>query len=276
MGRFCSYLFVVGLALSANLSFAADASKDVVAEVNGTKITLKDFQRRYNENIKFFKFTTPTKVNILNEIVKFEVGVGEALKLGLDKDPEIRERMNAVLYQALLDKKVAVDFDKIKVDEKEVRQYCKQYPELRTSHVYVPLRLSPLKVEEEAAEKKIQEAMAELNKGTAFEEVVAKYSDGYATSAGGDIGFQMKDKLDPAYYEAASKLKQGEYTKTPIRSQFGLHIIKLAGMRSCSDINVPEWERMIYDEKRTKMFNDYLEKLRAKSKVTVNLNLLKE
>ena len=53
---------------------------------------------------------------------------------------------------------------------------------------------------------------------------------------GGDIGYQMKDRLDPSYYAAAIKLKQGQYTTKPIRSQYGLHIIKLTGKLPCGDI----------------------------------------
>lgn len=266
--------------VSPALSFAQaqpEANKEAtVAEINGKKISLAEFERRYNENIKFFKFTPPTKVNILNEVVKFELGVAEALRLGLDKDPDVRERMNTILYQSLVDKVLTSEFEKIKVEEKDVRQYCKQYPEVRTSHVYVPLRVSPLKAEEATARKKINDALAELNQGKSFEQVVAKFSDGYATSAGGDIGFQMKDKLDPTYYAQAQKLKVGEYTKSVVRSQFGLHIIKLTGIRSCNDINVAEWQRMIFDEKRMKLFSDYLDKLRDKAKVTLNLDLVKE
>jgi parvulin-like peptidyl-prolyl isomerase len=269
-------LICFALPLSAAYGAIDPADKDTVAEVNGKKISLKEFERRYNENIKYFKFTPPTKLNVLNDIIKFELGVEEAIKLGLDKDPEIRERMNTVLYQSLIDKKLSERFGKIEVEEKDVKQYCKRYPELKTSHVYVPVKISPLKAELEAATKKINEAMAELKKGTSFEAVVAKFSDGYATNAGGDIGFQMKDKLDPVYYESSLKLKIGEYTTTPVRSQYGLHIIKLTAIRSCNDINVAEWSRMIYDEKRAKIFNDFLEGLRGKSKVSINYPLIKE
>ena len=272
LGLPCAIFFAAAVATAA-----VDANdKENVAEVNGKKISVKEFERRYNENIKYFKFTPPTKINVLNDIIKFELGVEEAKRLGLDKKPEIQERMNTVLYQSLIDEKLAEKFKKIEVDEKEVKQYCKRYPEIKTSHVYVPLRVTPLKAEQEEASKKIAAAMDELKKGTAFEAVVAKYSDGYATNSGGDIGYQMKDKLDPVYYEQSLKLNIGEYTKEPVRSQFGLHIIKLAGKRSCNDINVAEWSRMIYDEKRTKLFNDFLEELRGKAKVSINYPLVKE
>lgn len=250
--------------------------KDTVASVNGVKISKEEFNRRYNENIKYFKFTPPTKSNVLNDIIKFELGVMEAKRRGLDKKASIQERMNTVLYQALVEDALSDEFKKIKVSDKDVENFCKSYPEVRTSHVYVPLRVSPLEAEEKSAREKINSALADLKKGKSFEAVVAEYSDGYATTSGGDVGYQMKDKLDPAYYEAALKLKAGEYTTTPVRSQYGLHIIKLTGRRACSEINVAEWKRMVYDEKRAKVFNDFLQGLRTKANVEVNYEAIKE
>lgn len=266
------YRYLLPILLLSGFSASAHAAldKNTVASINGKKLSLEEFNRRYNENIKYFKFTPPTKSNVLNDIIKFELGVMEAKKRGLDKKPMIIERMNTVLYQALVEDALSGKFKKIKVSDKDVQNFCKSYPEVRTSHVYVPLRANPLKSEESAAREKIAKALAELKKGKDFEAVVAEYSDGYATTSGGDIGYQMKDKLDPSYYAAALQLENGAYTQEAIRSQFGLHIIKLTGKRACSEINVAEWKRMIYDEKRAKVFNDFLQQLRKQAKVEVN------
>ena len=264
-----SVFFQVGSALAA-------VGSKTVAVIDGLPLSLKEFNRRYNENIKYFKFTPPTKLNVLNDIIKFELGVKEARRLGLHKRKQVQERVNAVLYQSLVDQVLGDRIKRIRVTDREVGRFCKRYPEIRTSHVYVPLRVTALKAEEREATGKITKAMKELQKGTSFEKVVAKYSEGYATSTGGDIGYQMKDRLDPAYYAAAIKLTQGAYTQKPVRSQYGLHIIKLTGKLPCKDINAADWKRMIYDEKRAKIFNDYLAKLRTKAKVQINYSLLKE
>ncbi len=258
------------LVLSFSIPAGAALDKNTVAVIAGKKLSKDEFDRRYNENIKYFKFTAPTKTNVLNDIIKFELGVMEAKKRGLDKKPMIIERMNTVLYQALVEDALSGKFKKIKVSDKDVANFCKSYPEVRTRHIYVPLRMNPLESEEKAARKKIAAALSELKKGKDFVKVVAEHSDGYATTSGGDLGYQMKDKLDPSYYDAALKLKNDEYTKTPVRSQFGLHVIKLIGKRSCSEINTAEWKRMIYDEKRAKVFNDFLRGLRKRAKVEVN------
>ena len=269
-------LFTVLLSVNPSKVFAA-LDPAVVAKINDKEISKKEFDRRYKENIQIFKFTPPTKANVLNDIINFELAVQQAKEMGLDKEPEIQERMNSVLYQSLVEHELSKKFKSaVDVSEREARDFCKKYPEVRTSHIYVPLKTAALKSEETAAYKKIKEAQAALAGGKKFEEVVAKFSEGYATNAGGDIGFQMKDKLDPTYYKEATKLSVGEVTKAIVRSQYGLHIIKLTGVKSCSAINIPEWQRMVYDEKRAKIFEEYLGDLRSKAKVSINQELIKE
>ena len=266
---------ILGFAILHGSAFAA-LDKGTIAVIDGKKISTREFNRRYKDNIRYFKFTPPTRENVLNDIIKFELGVKEARRRGLDKDPEIKERMQTVLYQALVDKVLSKRFKKIEVKDSDVSMWCKKFPEVRTSHVYIPLRVDALESEKKEAFKKAGDALASLKNGTAFEKVVSQYSEGYATAAGGDIGFQMKDKLDPTYYAAATALPIGGTTKTTVRSQFGLHLIKLTGKKSCSEINVAEWKRMIYDEKRTRMFNNFLERLRRKASVQINHGLLKQ
>ncbi len=268
--------YLLALLLSAPASFAAlDAG--TVADVNGKKITKEDFDRRYKENIQFFKYGPPTKANILNDIINFEIAVQEAKKMGLEKDPQVQERMNAVLYQSLVERQLTDKFKSaVDVTDNEAKDYCRRNPAVRISHVYVPLKTVALKAEEAAARKKISEAQAELAKGAKFEQVVAKYSEGINVSAGGDTGFATKVQLDPAVYAEARKLSVGGVSSSPVRSQFGFHLVKLTAVQDCGKINIPEWQRMVFDEKRAKIFADYLSSLRSKSKVSVNQELLKE
>jgi peptidyl-prolyl cis-trans isomerase C len=268
-----NFIFISLLSVS---SFAA-LDANTVATINGRPLTKAEFERRYKDNLQSFKFVAPTKQNVLNDIINFELGVQEAKSLKLDQTPEVQERINAVIYQALVEKTLTEKFKKaVDITDDEAKNFCKQNPEIKTSHVYVMLKTVALKAEEEAAYKKIQAAKDELSKGAKFEEVVAKYSSGYATAAGGDIGFQTKDKLDPSYYREASSLSVGAVSQKIVRSQYGLHIIKLTGKKNCSDINVVEFKRMVYDEKRMKIFDDFMAGLRSKAKIAVNQALVKD
>lgn len=253
------------------------APADAAAVINGKEISKEEFDRRYKENIQIFKFTPPTKANVMNDIVNFELAVQEAKRKGIDKKPEIIERINAVLYQSLIEEELSGEFKKVvDVSDKEARDYCRRNPAVRTSHVYIGLKPAALETEKQAAYKKIRDAQAALAAGMNFEQVVAKHSEGFATSSGGDIGYQSKDKLDPTYYMEARKLSVGGVTNQPVRSQFGLHIIKLTGIQDCAKINIPEWQRMVFDEKRAKIFEEYLGGLRSKAKVSINKEAIKE
>src|SRR5262245_59671809 len=113
---------------------AAEAATEL-AKINATTISLEDFNKKYRENLKFFQFKAPTKKGVLDDMIKRELGIQEARKMGLDKDPEVVDRMNTVLYHALLDKKLSKEFEAIHVSDDEAKDYYARNPELRTSHV---------------------------------------------------------------------------------------------------------------------------------------------
>ncbi|MBI3544630.1 MAG: peptidylprolyl isomerase, partial [Deltaproteobacteria bacterium] len=205
-------LIILGLSFGACLTVTAHAAQEL-AKVNSDVITVEEFNSKYKENMKFFRYKTPTKKNVLEDMIKRDLGIQEARRLGLDKDPEVIERINTVLYHSLLDKKLAGQFDTIQITNDEIEEYYKRNPEIRTSHIFVQVRFDATRQQEEAARKKMILVKGELDRaikegnGT-FAEVARKYSEGVAAAAGGDIDYQTKDKLDPAYYAAAVALKK--------------------------------------------------------------------
>ncbi len=271
-------IITLGVA-SAFLAAAAAVAATELARINGTVITLEEFEGKYKENLRFFTYKSPTKKNILDDLIRRELGVQEAKKAGVDKDSDVIERINTVLYHSLLDKKLASKFETIQISDKEVEQYYKSNPEVRTSHIFAQVRFDANAAQEKAALdkiKKIQGLLADaIKKGKTFAEVAHEYSEGVAAATGGDIDYQTKDRLDPAYYAAATKLKIGA-TSDIVRTQFGYHIIKLTSVREFKDIDKGHYKRIIFDERRAKIYDAFMDDLRKKSKVSVNYNLLKE
>ncbi|MGE4232111.1 MAG: peptidylprolyl isomerase [Bacteriovoracia bacterium] len=251
-----------------------------LAKVNGATITLEDFEKKYKESLKYFRFKAPTKANVLDDVIKRELGIQEAKKMNLDKDPEVVERINTVLYHSLLDKKLEQKFDHIQISDDEVASFYKRNPEIRTSHIFVQVRFDATQAQEKAAYNKIKKLEAMLKKELSggkktFAEFARQHSEGVAAAAGGDIDYQTKDKLDPTYYNAALKLSMGGVSPI-VRSQFGFHIIKLTGKKDFKDVDKGQYKRIIFDEKRAQIFEAYMTELRNKSKVSVNSALLKE
>jgi parvulin-like peptidyl-prolyl isomerase len=249
-----------------------------LAKVNTTVITLEDFNKKYRENLKFFQFKAPTKKGVLDDLVKRELGIQEARREGLDKDPEVVDRMNTVLYHALLDKKLSKEFEGIHITDDEAKEFYSKNPEIRTSHIFVAVRPDAKPDEVAKAKAKIESIKHDhLDPGKmSFAEVAQRYSEGVAAPMGGDIDFQTKDKLDPAYYQAAIHLKSGKWTDQPIRSQFGWHVIKLANIRPWEEVDKAQVKRLLFDEHRTQIFEHYMAQLKKQGKVAVNDKLLGE
>jgi peptidyl-prolyl cis-trans isomerase C/peptidyl-prolyl cis-trans isomerase D len=248
-----------------------------LARIGNKVITLEEFNKKYKENLKYFRFKAPTKKNILDEIVKREVAILEAKKEGIDKDPEVIERINTVLYHSLIDKKLSKQFEKIEVTDKEVEEYYKKNPEIRTSHIFVQVRFDANEAQVKAAREKIEKIKKELDKalkeGKTFAEVARMYSEGIAAATGGDIDYQTKDKLDPVYYETAKSLKVGEISDI-VRSQFGFHIIKLTAIKDFKDVDKGMYKRILFDEKRQAIYDKYMDELVKKYQVKINTQLL--
>jgi len=266
-----SVLFLI-VALVPSAAFSATE----IAKVNGKVITLEEFNKKYQALLPLYQNKTPTKQTVLEDLIKRELGVQEAKKLKLEQDPEVIEEMNTVLYQALLRKQLAKDFDKIAITDTDAHAWYNMNPELRTSHIFVPLAIGASKEEEAAAMKKIHEIQdKELKGGKSFAEVAQKFSEGVAAPMGGDIDYQSKAQLDPAYYEAARALKTPGKVSGIVRSQFGYHIIKLTAIRPWSEVAPAAIRQEVFNERKQGLFDNYMKNLRAKASVTVKNDLVK-
>jgi peptidyl-prolyl cis-trans isomerase C len=248
-----------------------------LARINGTSISLEDFNKRFDENRRLLQLRTPSKKALLDEIVKRELAVQEARKLRLDQDPEVLERINTVLYYALLERQLGKEIEKIVVSDADAKTYYQKNPEIRTAHIFVPLAANaPAEDAKIAAArvKKIYEEHVASGKMT-FAEAAQRFSEGPAAAMGGDIDYQTRDRLDPAYYEAAIRLSPGKVAG-PIRTQFGYHMIRLTAVRSWEDADRAQVKRQVFESKRANLFDQYIGRLRASAKVSVRSNLIQE
>lgn len=274
----CSGLFLI-------LTFLIFSPLSVLAatelvRINGAVITLEDFNKRYKENLKFFQFKAPTKKSVLEDLIKRELGIQEAKKMGLDKDPEVIDRMNTILYHALLEKKLTKEFENIQISDNEAKDFYSKNPEIRTSHIFVALKPDATPEEDKKAHERIKKTYDGFIKTStekdkmSFAEVAQRFSEGIAAPMGGDIDYQTKDRLDPTYYETAVNLKNPGKVSSIVRSQFGYHIIKLTAVKKWEDADKAQVKRMLFDQKRTIIFEQYMHQLRQQAKIVVKGELL--
>ncbi len=248
-----------------------------LARINNTVITLEDFNKKYQENLMYFQSKSPTKKGVLEDIIKRELALQEAKKMGLDKDPDVVDRMNTILYHAVLNKKLGSEFEKIQVSDSDAKSFYNQNPEIRTSHIFVNLRAGAPATETQKANDKIKNIEKELRKGNmSFAEIAQKFSEGVAAPTGGDIDWHTHNELDPTYYQTALKLSVNGSPSAIVRTQFGLHIIKLTGKRSWDDTDQAKIKRLLIDERKNQIFEKYVGGLKNQAKVVVHSELLKD
>lgn len=264
------------LTLVLGFSLVAFAANDpVVATVNGVQIKQSELEKNYKQNLLVVSSEIITKGKVLRDMINRALGIQRAKQNGLDNDPIVKEKMEDVMYHAQVSKDLEPKLKKIVVTEKDVDSYYINHPEYRTAHILFRVRVTPDKDEAEAAMKqafKVYDALkVDPNK---FPELANKFSQMSTAPNGGDIGFQPAMNLAPEYFEAI-KGKEVGFITTPVRTQFGFHIIKILAKRDFKDINQELYKKIVYDIKRDEILKAYFKDLREKAKISVNSELLK-
>lgn len=266
-------VFISILLLISATAFAQN--NQVVAQIGSKTITLEDFNKKYNE-VKSQTMNPPTKEQFLEDLVRYEVGVQEAQKRNMQKDPIVLDRFNQEMYKALLEKDIGQRVQKIQVSDKEMQSWYANNPELRTSHILIEFKSGATPQQIAEAKKRATEIYDEVKKSKRpFEELVKLYSDdALSKQVGGDIGWQSRVTLVPGYYEAAADMKVGEI-KGLIETQFGFHILKLTGRRSYENANKRQIRAAVFDEKRKQIFNGYFDNLKKGYSIKENKSIIK-
>lgn len=256
-----------------------DDSK-IVAEIDGEKITLSEFNRELDKipmELKMFVATQMGKRNYLERLIMKRLLIKEAKKENIEKEKEFQERLSEIkdqlLIEMLLKKKLVQD---VKIDEGEIKKYYEAHKEEFKKPEEINTRHILLKTEEEA--KQVQER---LTKGEDFIELAKRYSiDPSAKTTGGEIGFHPRGSLVPEYEEEAFKLKRVGQVSGIVKTRFGYHIIRLEGVKPPSYATYEEVKELIrqklIQEKQGQLLENYINELKKNAKIKVNEEIFKE
>ena len=207
---------------------APDPAK-VVATVNGQQITEADLTLAEADLDQQFSRLPPEqrRAAALSALIEIRLLASEGEAKGLDKDPEFERRMafleQRALHSAVIDREVSS-----KITDEEIR---KRYDtemsntppvnEVKARHILV-------KTKEEA-----DAIIKQLDAGGDFEKLANENTtDPSGKETGGDLGYFGPGQMVPEFEKAAFALDVGAYTKQPVQSQFGFHVIKVEDKRT--------------------------------------------
>ena len=196
-----------------------------------------------------------------DQVVMNEMFVQEAEKKGVAATAEYKQQME-LARQSILVGILFSDYEKKnKVTDAEINA---EYEKFKAQSAGSEYRARHILVEKEDEAKAL---IAQIKGGAKFEDLAKKSSkDPGSAENGGDLDFASPKSYVPEFSEAMTKLKKGEMTETPVKSQFGYHIIKLEDIREAKFPALEEVKPQIQQRLSQQKTVAYRDEIRAKAK----------
>lgn len=244
---------------------AAQPLKDpVVATVNGQPIRLSELEIAQQSLPQQYRNMPLQAVfpALLERIIDSKLVVQEGKKNKITDDPAFKRRMAFVEEQVLQDFWIQREIARLVTPEKLQKRYeerLKQMPaeeEVRARHILV------------STEDEAKALIAELKKGAAFDKLAKEKSTDKASGAeGGELGWFKKGDMVKEFADAAFGLKKGELTETPVKTQFGYHIINVEDRRQAPPPAFEEMQDQLRDEMAREVVSGQIDQLRSGAKI---------
>ncbi|QRM53405.1 peptidylprolyl isomerase [Sinorhizobium sp. BG8] len=267
MFKHSKFAAVAILAISAyhGAAFAQDAADPVVAKVGGVEVHQSELTLAMTGlDPQLANLPEEQKrVAALSAIIDVKLLAADANKEGLQNDETFKQRVayltDRELHNAYFKKHVvdSVTPEEVKARyEKEIAAIEPQ-EEVHARHILV-------KTQQEA-----KDVIVALDGGKDFVELAKEKSTDPNKSEGGDLGYFTKGRMVPEFETAAFALEKGTYSKEPVQTQFGFHVIKVEDKRK----QAPPTLEQVQDQVRQLVMRDKYVKLLedAKAESTVEI-----
>lgn len=244
---------------------AAPAVKDpVVATVNGQQIKLSELEVAQQALPPQYRNVPLQAVfgALLDRIVDSKLAVADARKNKIAEDLAFKRRIAFVEEQVIQDFWLNREITRKVTPERMQQRYderLKSMPaeeEVHARHILV------------STEDEAKTLIAEIKKGAAFDKLAREKSTDKASGAeGGDLGWFKKSDMVKEFADAAFILKKGELSATPVKTQFGFHVIFIDDRRRAPPPSFEEMSEQIREELAQEAVTAMRDQLRAGAKI---------
>ncbi len=220
------------IALASMVLLTVAQAKDY-GMVNGEKITDTDIAVTIGQTgMKYENLDETMKKRVLEMVVDRKLLTQAAEKSGIDKTEAYASQLKSLKRDLALDMWMKREMKKLEesLSDEKLQKYYKENKAQFSTPKKLQARHILVKTEDEA-KALIKELDSAKDKKTKFIELAKAKSTGPSGKNGGDLGWFELGRMVPEFSAAADALKVGEYTKTPVKTQFGYHIIMLDGRK---------------------------------------------
>jgi peptidyl-prolyl cis-trans isomerase C len=242
---------------------AAPAFAQNIAVVNGKPVPSSRVDALKQQVEASGRPVTPEVLDqIKQELIAREVFMQEAKKRGLDAADEYKNQIE-LARQTILIRSLFADFQKKNpVTDADIQAEYDKFvaanggKEYHARHILVE------------TEDQATALIAEIKKGAKFEDLAKKHSKDPGSGAnGGDLDWAAAGSYVPEFSGAMTKLEKGQMTDTPVKSQFGYHIIRVDDVREAQLPKLEEVKPQISQQLQQQKLAKFQEDLRAKAKI---------
>jgi peptidyl-prolyl cis-trans isomerase C len=250
------------LALSVALLSPLAANAQNVAMVNGKPVPKSRVDTLIQQATRGGQPKTPElEAQVRDEVVLREMFMQEAEKKGLARSSNYKAQME-LARQSILIRELFNDYnEKNKVTDAEIKA---EYDKFKAQSGGTEYHARHILVEKEDEAKAL---IKELKAGAKFDELAKKHSKDQGSGAnGGDLDWANPNSYVPEFGQALSALKKGEMTETPVKTQYGFHIIKLEDTREAQFPSLDEVKPRIEQGLQQQKLAKYRDDIKAKAK----------
>jgi peptidyl-prolyl cis-trans isomerase C len=248
---------------AATLGIALPAFAQNVAIVNGKPVPKSRVDLLQQQLTKSGRPVPPEmQAQLKDEVIAREIFMQEAAKRGLDSSDDFKAQME-LARQTLLIRELFADYQKNNpVTDAEIKG---EYDKFVSANGGKEFKARHILVEKEDEAKAI---IANLKKGQKFEDIAKKQSKDPGSGAnGGDLDWATAASYVPEFAEAMIKLKKGETSAAPVKSQFGWHVIRVDDIREAQLPKLEEVRPQIAQQLQQQKLAQFQENLRKSAKV---------
>jgi len=198
---------------------------------------------------------------VKQELINREILIQEADKLGLSSTPDVKSQVDIARQSIVIRALVADYLKKHPVTDAEIKA---EYDKFKAQAGDKEYRARHILVDNEDEAKAI---IVKLKGGAKFEDLAKQSKDPGSAANGGDLDWASPASFVKPFSDAMIALQKGQFTETPVKTQFGYHVIKLEDVRAAKLPSLEEVKPQITESLQQKKLQAYQEELRKKAKV---------
>ena len=254
-------LMIALLALAAAPVFAQTTGN--AATVNGKAITNAKIDQMVKQVVAQGKQTDSPQLReaVKRELIGREVLLQEADKQGFGTRAEVKASLENARQSIIINAMLSDYVKKNPIKDAEVKAEYDRYKaqmgdkEYRARHILVP-------TEDEA-----KALIAKLKTGSKFEDLAKASSKDSSAANGGDLDWASPASFVPEFSKAMVALNKGAITDTPVKTQFGFHVIKMEDTRAAKIPGFEEVKQQVSESLAQRKLQAFREELMKKAKI---------